>query len=49
MGVPKIRGTLTWGPYNKDPTIKGTIRLGVGRGYYYTVLYYTRLDFSILD
>ena len=21
----KIRGTLIWGPYNKDPTIKGTI------------------------
>ena len=22
---PKIRGTLFWGPYNKDPTIWGTI------------------------
>ena len=22
---PKIRGTLSWGPYNKDPTISGTI------------------------
>ena len=22
---PKIRGTLFWGPYNKDPTIQGTI------------------------
>ena len=22
---PKIRGTLFWGPYNKDPTIEGTI------------------------
>ena len=22
---PKIRGTLVWGPYNKDPTISGTI------------------------
>ena len=22
---PKIRATLFWGPYNKDPTIKGTI------------------------
>ena len=22
---PKTRGTLFWGPYNKDPTIKGTI------------------------
>ena len=22
---PKIRGTLSWGPYNKDPTIKGTV------------------------
>ena len=22
---PKIRGTLFWGPYNKDPTIRGTI------------------------
>ena len=21
---PKIRGTLFWGPYNKDPTIRGT-------------------------
>ena len=20
----KIRGTLSWGPYNKDPTIEGT-------------------------
>ena len=26
-GFPKIRGTLFWGPYNKDPTIQG-IRLG---------------------
>ena len=24
-GFPKIRGTLIWGPYNKDPTIQGTI------------------------
>ena len=22
---PKIRGALFWGPYDKDPTIKGTI------------------------
>ena len=22
---PKIRGTLFWGPYDKDPTISGTI------------------------
>ena len=22
---PQIRGTLFWGPYNKDPTICGTI------------------------
>ena len=22
---PKTRGTLFWGPYNKDPTIWGTI------------------------
>ena len=22
---PKIGGTLVWGPYNKDPTIWGTI------------------------
>ena len=22
---PKIRGTLFWGPYNKDPIISGTI------------------------
>ena len=22
---PKIRGPLFWGPYNKDPTIEGTI------------------------
>ena len=22
---PKIRGTFCWGPYNKDPTIWGTI------------------------
>ena len=26
-GFPTIRGTLFWGPYNKDPTISG-IRLG---------------------
>ena len=24
-GFPKIRGTLCWGPYNKDPTTSGTI------------------------
>ena len=24
MGVSEIRGTLLWGPYNKDPTIWGT-------------------------
>ena len=23
-GFPKIRATLYWGPYNKDPTTKGT-------------------------
>ena len=23
-GFPKKRGTLSWGPYNKDPTIQGT-------------------------
>ena len=22
---PKIRGTLFWGPYNKDPTVSGAI------------------------
>ena len=22
---PKVRGTLFWGPYNKDPTISGSI------------------------
>ena len=22
---PKTRGTLFWGPYNKDPTIQATI------------------------
>ena len=22
---PKIRGTVFWGPYNKDPTVSGTI------------------------
>ena len=22
---PKLRGTLFWGPYNKDPAIKGII------------------------
>ena len=28
MGIwelPKIRGTLSWGPYKKNPTIKGAI------------------------
>ena len=25
---PKIRGTLFWGPDNKDPTILGTILIG---------------------
>ena len=25
---PKMRGTLLWGPYNKDPTIWGTIHWG---------------------
>ena len=25
LGVSDIRGTLHWGPYNKDPTIEGTI------------------------
>ena len=25
MEFPKIRGALFWGPYNKDPTISGTI------------------------
>ena len=25
MGVSEIMGTLFWGPYNKDPTIQGTI------------------------
>ena len=25
MGVSENRGTLFWGPYNKDPTIEGTI------------------------
>ena len=25
MGVSEIRGTLFWGPYNKAPTIQGTI------------------------
>ena len=23
--IPKIRGALFWGPYNKDPTIWGSI------------------------
>ena len=22
---PKIRGTIFWGPYNKDPTIESTL------------------------
>ena len=22
---PKIRGTVFWGPYHKDPTIQGTV------------------------
>ena len=25
MGLSENSGTLFWGPYNKDPTIKGTI------------------------
>ena len=25
LEFPKIRGTLLWGPYNKDPTIQSTI------------------------
>ena len=25
LGVSEIRGTVFWGPYNKDPTIQGTI------------------------
>ena len=25
MGVSENQGTLFWGPYNKDPTIWGTI------------------------
>ena len=25
MGVPKIRGSLFWCPYNRDPDISGTI------------------------
>ena len=25
MGVSHNKGTLNWGPYNKDPTIWGTI------------------------
>ena len=25
MGVSENRGTLFWGPYNKDPSILGTI------------------------
>ena len=25
MGLSEDEGTLFWGPYNKDPTIKGTI------------------------
>ena len=25
MGVSENRGTLLWGPYNKDPTFLGTI------------------------
>ena len=25
LEFPKIRGTLFWGPYNKDPTVWGTI------------------------
>ena len=25
---PKLRGTLFWGPYNKDPTIQGSIFWG---------------------
>ena len=23
--LPKVSGTLFWGPYNKEPTIQGTI------------------------
>ena len=25
MGVSEIRGTVSWGPHNKDPTILGAI------------------------
>ena len=25
LAFPKIRDTVFWGPYNKDPTILGTI------------------------
>ena len=33
---PKIRATLFWGPYDKDPTIWGTILLGFGVPYFNT-------------
>ena len=48
---PKIRGTLFWGPYNKDPTIS-TRTLALGRhgftvsyysGYYSRVPYFRKL------
>ena len=32
MGVSHNKGTLFWGPYNKDPTIWGTI-LGSPMGF----------------
>ena len=34
---PKIRGTLSWGPYKKDPTIQG---------YYIRVSYFRNLPFG---
>ena len=36
---PKIRGTLFWGPYNKDPTTY--------LGYYIRVPYFRKLPFGV--
>ena len=27
-GLPKIRGTFFWGPYNADPTVGGNYYIG---------------------
>ena len=39
MGVPKIRGTLFWGPYSKDPT---------NSGYYTRVPYFRKLPYRLV-